>query len=169
MPAGTGGEVRESLPLVSGPRQPVPAAIQTASVSPWHSTGALKKPASGFHRGSPRQAELALSSALPLATARHAASKTDVRHTLDRDKGDVAAPASTPFPASRLPIQRMAGIGDATSQAPAATGASGIVNGEPTEPTVSGRLDELELERIADAVYEIIENRLIVERESLGL
>jgi hypothetical protein len=55
-----------------------------------------------------------------------------------------------------------------------ATGPSNAVSsgpaGEPSPPTTATpSMDEIDVERLADEVYMIIERRLIIERESLGL
>ncbi|MCB0189237.1 MAG: hypothetical protein KDE31_33435, partial [Caldilineaceae bacterium] len=67
-------------------------------------------------------------------------------------------------------IQREAmgsGLDSTTVGAPMSTMDTAMNGASP--PMASRSIDELEVERIADAVYAIIEQRLIVERERLGM
>lgn len=69
---------------------------------------------------------------------------------------------------SRMGVQRMEmnGAAEPTGQTTPA-----LMNGSngATRPTVAPRMDELELERMADEVYRVIERRLMRERERLGM
>ena len=168
-PAGMESGLKGSLPLSSASSQVVPGLIGPASATLWRSTNALVKPTADFQRESPQQANLTLLSDLPLATTRHVAGQTGASSAANHSQNRVIEQIATPFPVSPSPIQRMDAASSIASQDPATKGSNGMMTGAPSESTVSPELDELELEQIADAVYEIIENRLIVERESLGM
>jgi hypothetical protein len=72
--------------------------------------------------------------------------------------------------ATHMPLQRApAGTPAAAATETTAVEAAEPTGGPPSMPTAGAGLESLDLERVADEVYTIIERRLTIERESLGL
>jgi len=98
------------------------------------------------------------------------------------ERGATGAGGESTMPALAQPANLDPSMGLTVQRVPAAegsfitpaTGPSNAVSsgpaGEPSPPTTATpSMDEIDVERLADEVYMIIERRLIIERESLGL